>query len=107
MNGKYSLYAGALQKTDSNLYSYFGGNSTYMLVYTDNPLTGDFIKIPVEKESNLTEDEKLWLNRCKVAINTRHVKKNIDDYSYFLNEFLDKFEKELKSEKEKQTEDRK
>ena len=89
---KYSLYIGNFCRTN-DMYSFYNGK--YMLIYTDQKAPVGFVKIPLEKEKNITPDERAWLLSCKMEINRKAMKEAEEEYSDILNSFVNLFEEEL------------
>lgn len=90
--GKYFLYIGSFCRTN-DMYSFYNGK--YMLIYTDQKAPDGFIKIPLEKEKNITPDERAWLLSCKMEINRKAMKEAEEEYADILNSFVTLLEEEL------------
>lgn len=90
--GKYFLYIGSFCRTN-DMYSFYNGK--YMLIYSDQKAPDGFIKIPLEKEKNITPDERAWLLSCKMEINRKAMKEAEEEYSDILNAFVNLLEEEL------------
>lgn len=99
---EYKLYVGKFQFISDDIqYFYVGSHGRYMLVYDIKKPEGKFIELPNELVKDLTQEEKDWLLCCKFEINTEFMKKNKEQSFEILENFIDKFEKELKKEKNK------
>ena len=98
---KYSLYIGKFQKLPEEVkYSYYSPKSGYLLAYRDKEIKG-LKKVPVENETRLTSEEKVWLRQCKMTVAVKTHQDHEEEYAKQLNSFLDELEKELKSGSEK------
>ena len=74
-------------------------NTNYLLVFTDKELKKPFVEIPPETE--LTEQERQFVARCKTIINQRYLDGHKEEYAEALNGFLDSLEREVLAEKKK------
>lgn len=98
---KYSLYIGKYTELPKEVkFDYFSAESGYLLAYHDSPIEGMRL-VPAEKEVRLSTEERAWLLKCKLKVNAEAVKENYDETITALSDFLEAFEKELKTETEK------
>ena len=72
-------------------------NTDYLLVFTDKELGKPFVEIPPETE--LTEQERQFVARCKLEVNKRAIEQNEASYLEFMNSFCDNLENALAEEK--------
>ena len=94
---KYKVFAGRLQALPPTIeFSYYGGNSKYMLVYSPFSPDISFTEIPLEKEKNLASDEREWLARCKITLSARWSRENEEERVSVLEEIMNRWEEELK-----------
>lgn len=96
---KFQLNIGRYKELPKEKYTFYSPESGYMLVFTDKDIDG-FIKVAEEKENRLTADERAWLRKSKTETIKSALKNNQKEYTEVLNNFLDKFEDELKKEVE-------
>lgn len=99
---KYKLYASQIQDVPQGVeFSYIPPSLKYLLVYTQKvPIGAKPFKV-VPEDIKMSDDERHWLFNCKVAVNTKDMVKNADDYKTALNNYFDRVEAELKIEAEK------
>ena len=71
-------------------------NTDYLLVFTDKELGKPFVEIPPETE--LTEQERQFVMQCKLIINKRELIAHREEYTDFVNGFLDSLEEQLKGQ---------
>lgn len=88
---KYKVYVGGLQDV-KNRYQFYSSDDGYMAVYADRPPAGAFERADEER---LPEDIKKWLSRCKLEINSRYMRRHIEEYADIMRRFTDTFETEL------------
>lgn len=99
---KYSLYASRnLTVPDGVEYSLIPmcGGGRYILLYTDKKLGEGYTRL--EDSIALEQEEKAWLTRVKITVNARFMQQHAQEYSEFLSDFCDSFEKQLAEEKKK------
>lgn len=88
---KYKVYIGKLQNV-KNRYTFYSSDNGYMAVYSDRPPEGLFERV---NETDLPENIKKWLSKCKLEINSKYMRKHIEDYSDIMRRFTEAFETEL------------
>lgn len=99
---KYNLFIGRYKELPEEKYTYYTPNSGYMLVFTDNPLLdSSFKKVLPEKIENLKIEERMWLSSTKLVIAGNMCAVNCQEVARSMNKFLDVFEENLKSYKNK------
>lgn len=99
---EYKLYVGKFQFiSDEIQFSYVGSHGRYMLVFDNKQPKEKFIELHSELLKDLTQEEKDWLLRCKFKINAEFMEKNEEQSLEILDNFVNKFEKELEKEKRK------
>lgn len=99
---KYELYVGRVQPIPENIkYCFLNPAKNRILVYTDIEMPNEFVKIPLEMQSQLGAEEKRWLLQSKMTVNAKHITQNSAEYEKVLDKFIDEFERELKIEAEK------
>lgn len=72
---------------------YYNSRKGYVLLFDKEGLP--FQKAEIKE---LDAEERRWLFRCKTSINGQAMKDNEEDYSSILDDFLNRFEEELKKE---------
>lgn len=96
---KFKLYAGRTLEVPKGVkYSFIPSHMQYLLLYTDSNPGEDFVKVP---EDQLSREEHEWLLGCKYAANSAAIQKDQKSYTNYLNNFLNKVEKELAAEQDK------
>lgn len=104
---KYKLFAGKLKNLPDDIrFSYYGGKSNYALVFADKAEIKGFIEITEEMQKELKKDEKDWLLKCKLTVNSEYIAQHSKEYGKMLAEYADALEKELKEEMERQKNDK-
>ena len=99
---EYKLYVGKFQFiSDEIRFSYASSHGRYMLVFDNKQPEGKFTELPSDLLKDLTQEEKDWLLGCKLKINAEFMRKNEEQSFEILDNFLNKFEKELEKEKRK------
>ena len=96
----YKLYATKTGEIPEGVeFSLHPCNTDYLLVFTDKELGKPFVEIPPETE--LTEQERQFVARCKLEVNKRAIEQNEASYLEFMNSFCDNLENALAEEKKK------
>lgn len=99
---EYKLYVGKFQFiSDEIQFSYASSHGRYMLIYDTKKPEGKFTELPNDLLKDLTQEEKDWLLGCKLKINAEFMRKNEEQSFEILDNFVNKFEKELEKEKRK------
>ena len=99
---EYKLYVGKFQFiSDEIRFSYASSHGRYMLVFDNKQPEGKFTELPNNLLKDLTIEEKDWLLGCKFKINAEFMRKNEEQSFEILDNFVNKFEKELEKEKRK------
>lgn len=99
---EYKLFAGKLKNLpDGERFSYYGWQSTYALVFSPKDEIKGFVEVNDAMIHELKKDEKDWLLKCKLTVNSEYIAKNSKEYSEMLSEYADILEKELKEVAEK------
>lgn len=96
----YHVYIGPLQPAQCK-HTYYSSDSGYMILYSDRVPPGEFYRVPLEKEKNLTRAEIEWLCACKKEINRAEIQAHPDRYAEMISEFVSRLENELQNEAEK------
>lgn len=78
-------------------YTFYSSESRYYLVFATTCPDG-FMEVPEDVMSELNDEEKIWLLRAKMDVNIAYIKEHTKEYTDFLGEFADNFEKELQEE---------
>lgn len=95
---EYKLYATKMGEIPEGVeFSLRPCNTNYLLVFTDKKLGKPFVEIPPETE--LTEQERQFVARCKFEVNKRAIKQNEESYLDFMNRICDSLEIALAEEK--------
>lgn len=94
----YSLYYGGIQPIPSGVrFSYYDPMTHRLLIYTEKRHRG-FHKVTAKMESELSKEERHWLTRTKMRINTEYIKKNEAELAPLLDEFIERLDRELEKE---------
>lgn len=99
---KYSLYASRNLTVPAGVeFSLIPtcSNGRYILLYTDKPLGGGYTRL--DDSVKLEQEERAWLIRVKLTINSRFMQQHAQEYSEALTDFCDALEKELAEEQKK------
>lgn len=96
---EYSLYVGEIQNIpDGVRFSYYNPDHKYLLILSQEKPDGDFMLVTGEPLNALSTAEREWLIRCEKAIAVEYMKEHKESYISMMEQFIDRFEKELETE---------
>ena len=76
-------------------YFYYSSRKGYVFLLTDKVYGFEEVN-----PKNMDVEERKWIFRCKQKINGNHLKKNEETYVSMIDDFMGRFEEELKKEVE-------
>ena len=103
---KYRLFIGRYKELPEKEFTYYTPTSGYMLVYTNKDIQEQgFKKVLPEKECNLLQEEKTWLQMTKLTLLAKAISVSAEQVTESINRFAECLKKELEEEKQKDQKD--